>query len=99
MSLPVPLINRARTESVLARFGVSALVLADPTSIYQATGFWPQTVAMGQMGISYAVVPRDPALPVTLVTSQFMHYLYDLDDTPAGSPLRMILYTAPDGLE
>jgi Xaa-Pro aminopeptidase len=99
VSLPVPLINRHRTESVLEGFGVSALVLADPTSIYQATGFWPQTVAMGQIGISFAVVPRDSTLPVTLVTSQFMHYLYDLDDTPKGSPLRMILYTAPEGLE
>lgn len=80
-------------------YAVSAFVLADPVNVYYATGFWPQTVAMGQIGISFAVVPRDRTLPVSLVTSQFMHYLYDLDDAPADHPLQMLLYTAPDGLE
>lgn len=99
MSLPRPLINRIRAQTVLEEFGVAALVLTDPTSIYQATGFWPQTVAMGQQGVSLAVVPANPALPVSLITSQFLHYLYDLDFAPVGGPLQFFLYTAPFGME
>ncbi len=96
MSLPTPLINRGRAETVLQHFGVSAMVLADPVNIYYATGFWPQTLVMGHLGSSIAVVPADPSLPVTLITAQFLHYFFDLDDVPAGSPLQIKLYTAPD---
>jgi hypothetical protein len=72
------------------------MVLADPTNIYYATGFWPQTLVMGHLGSSIAVVPADPSLPATLITAQFLHYFFDLDDVPAGSPLQIKLYTAPD---
>jgi Xaa-Pro aminopeptidase len=91
--------NRDRAEAVMDRLGVSALLLAEPMNVYHATGFWPQTVAMGQAGISFAIVPRDPASPVWLVTSQFVHYIYDLDHVPADYPLQILLYTAPDGVE
>lgn len=88
-----PLINRARAEAILDRFGVSALVLGETVNIYHATGFWPQTLEMGHLGSSLAVVPRDRTLPVTLVTTQFLHYFYDL-----GRPnLALRLYTAPHG--
>lgn len=99
MSLPLPLINRPRAQQVLERSKVAALVLSDPTNIYYATGFWPQTVAMGQFGVAFAVVPADASQPVTLITSQFLHYLWDIHQTPAGSPLQVFMYTAPDGLE
>lgn len=99
MALPTPLINRTRAETVLARRDTSALVLTDPMSIYQATGFWPQTVAMGQCGVAYAVVPRDPAQPVKLITSQFIHYLFDIDEMPKQAGLEVFLYTSPAGLE
>lgn len=95
MSLPTPLINRARAQTVMQHFGVSALVLADPTNIYYATGFWPQTLVMGHLGSSLAVVPADPSQPVTLVTAQFLHYFFDLDDVPPASPLQIALYTSP----
>lgn len=96
MSLPTPLINRRRAEAVMQEFGVSAMILADATNIYYATGFWPQTLVMGQQGSSIAVVPADRNKPVTLITAQFLHYFFDLDDVPAGSPLQILLYTAPD---
>ncbi|MHB8284066.1 MAG: M24 family metallopeptidase [Caulobacteraceae bacterium] len=96
MGLPTPLINRDRAETVLQHFGVSAMILADPTNIYYATGFWPQTLVMGHVGSSLAVVPADKSKPVTLITAQFLHYFFDLDDAPAGSPLQIKLYTAPD---
>ncbi|HWU01291.1 MAG TPA: M24 family metallopeptidase [Novosphingobium sp.] len=96
MSLPTPLINRSRAQQVMQQAGVSAMVLADPTNIYYATGFWPQTVIMGNVGSSVAVVPADAAQPVTLVTAQFLHYFFDIDDVPPGSPLQILLYTAPD---
>jgi len=96
MSLPTPLINRDRAETVMTTFGVSALVLADPINVYQATGFWPQTLVMGHLGSSLAVVPADRTKPVTLITAQFLHYFFDLDDVSADSPLHILLYTALD---
>lgn len=57
MSLPTPLINRDRAQLVMAEFGVSAMVLADPTNIYHATGFWPQTLVMGQQDRRWPLCP------------------------------------------
>lgn len=99
MSELQPLINRVVTERVLTAKGVAALVLTDTTSIYQATGYWPQSVAMGQAGAAFAIVPAKASDPVTLITSQFLHYLHDLDAPAPGGPLDILLYTAPDGLE
>ncbi|PNU06687.1 M24 family metallopeptidase [Novosphingobium guangzhouense] len=99
MPLLAPLINRNVTERVLNAHGVSALVLSDPTNIYHATGFWPQMVLMGQSGAAFAVVPASADKPVVLITSQFIHYLHDVEDPAAGGPLDILLYTAPDGLE
>ena len=96
MSLPTPLISRDRAEQVMAQFGVGALVLADPMNVYYATGFWPQTLVMGHIGSTVAVVPADRTKPVVMVTAQFLHYFFDLDAVPAGSPLHILLYTAPD---
>lgn len=94
-----PLINRAVAQRVMAERTVAALVLTDPASIYQAAGYWPQTVAMGQAGASFAIVPAQAAAPVTLVTSQFLHYLHDLEAPLPHGPLDIMVYTAPDGLE
>jgi len=99
MSGLAPLINRAEAQRVMGERGVGALVLADPTNIYHASGFWPQTVAMGQTGAAFAVVPADAARPVTLITSQFIHYLHDVDDAADEGGLEILLYTAPEGLE
>ncbi|MFC3443713.1 M24 family metallopeptidase [Sphingobium rhizovicinum] len=95
MSLPTPLMNRDRAETVMAAAGVSAFVLTDPINIYHATGFWPQTVAMGQLGTALAVVPVDRNSPAILITSQFIHYFFDMDAVDADGPLRIFLYTAP----
>lgn len=94
-----PLMNRAVAERVLTESGVSALVLSDPTNIYHATGFWPQMVLMGQSGAVLAVVPAAADQPVILITSQFIHYLHDVEDPAEGGPLDIFLYTAPEGLE
>lgn len=94
-----PLINRAMAERVAREKGVAALVLTEPMSIYQATGYWPQTVAMGQAGAAFAVVPACAAEPVTLICSQFLHYLHDIDAPRPGGPVEILLFTAPDGLE
>jgi len=91
-----PLIHRARAEAVLREFGIDRIVLADPLNIYHATGFWPLTLEMGQLGTSLAVVPADRSTPVTLVTSQFLHYFQDVGALPEGGPLRALLYTMPD---
>lgn len=95
MSLPTPLMNRKRAEDVMLANGVAAMVLCDPTNIYHATGFWPQTVAMGQLGTTFAVVPASQNAPVILITGQFHHYLFDLDEAEADGPLAIYLYTSP----
>jgi Xaa-Pro aminopeptidase len=101
MAMPAfaPLINRVVAQRVLNERGIAAMVLADPTNIYQATGFWPQMVAMGQSGVAFAVVPACLNEPVILVTSQFMHYLHDVGPAAGGDVLDIFLYTAPDGLD
>jgi Xaa-Pro aminopeptidase len=96
VALPVPLINRDRAETVMQHFGVAAMVLAEPVNVYYATGFAPITLDMGHIGSSIAVVPADKTKPVTLITAQFLHYFFNLDDTPPGCPLLIKLYTAPD---
>lgn len=95
MSLPTPLMNRHRAQQVMSAADVAALVLTDPTNIYHATGFWPQTVAMGQLGTALAVVPADETRPAILITSQFIHYFFDMDNVDPDGPLRIFLYTAP----
>ena len=90
-----PLINRPRAANVLAQFGVDALVLADPLNIYHATGFWPLTLEMGQLGTTVAVVPADGALPVILITGAFLYYFQDIGALPADGPVRAIVYTMP----
>ena len=99
MNTLAPLMNRGEAERVLGAAGVSALVLSDPTNIYHATGFWPQMVTMGQSGAALAVVPAVAHEPVVLITSQFIHYLHDVDEAELEDPVRILLYTAPDGLE
>ncbi|AXB79576.1 Xaa-Pro peptidase family protein [Novosphingobium sp. P6W] len=99
MNTLAPLMNRSEAEQVLSACGVSALILSDPVNIYHATGFWPQMVTMGQSGTVFAVVPAAIGEPVVLITSQFIHYLHDVDDVPREDPVRILLYTAPDGLE
>ncbi|GAM04356.1 M24 family metallopeptidase [Novosphingobium sp. MBES04] len=94
-----PLLNRDVAHGCLEAAEVSALVLSDPTNIYQATGFWPQTVAMGQAGAAFAIVPADTHACVTLITSQFIHYLHDVEAPVEGGALDIRLFTAPDGLE
>jgi len=90
-----PLMNRERASAVCEEAGISALLLAEPLNIYHATGFWPQTLAMGQLGTTLAVVPADPALPVQLVTSQFLHYFMDVTRCGVSPDLRFTLYTMP----
>lgn len=87
-----PLMNRDRASAVCAAKGVAALVLSEPLNIYHATGFWPQTLAMGHLGSSLAVVPADAAAPVALVTPQFIHYFMDV-----GAPglVQLWLHTTP----
>lgn len=94
MSLPTPLMNRDRAQAVMQAAGVAAFVLTDVTNIYHATGFWPQTVAMGQLGTALAVVPADRTQPAVLITSQFIHYFFDMDNVDPDGPLRILLYTA-----
>jgi Xaa-Pro aminopeptidase len=96
VSPPVPLMNRLRAQLVLGEFGIDAMLLADPINVYHATGFWPLTLEMGQLGSSLAVVPADASLPVTLVTSQFLYYFADVGVLPPGGPLRATLFTMAD---
>src|SRR5579871_6376453 len=93
---PAPLMNRERAQAVLTNFGVDAMVLGDPLNVYHATGFWPLTLEMGQLGSSLAIVPADASLPVTLVTSQFFYYFSDVGVLPDDGPLRAALFTMAD---
>lgn len=91
------LMNRRRLQQACAARGVDALVLCEPINIYHATGFYPNTVAMGQIGTSVAIVPADPAVPVRFVLPLFVYYFFDLGRAAPHAEIEAFLYTAPVG--
>ncbi len=68
--------NRERAAQVLERHGLEGLIVGDPLNVYHALGHWPQIARtrVGQPPTTFALIPRDPAQPVALVTSRFLHY-------------------------
>ena len=88
--------NRQEAQAVCERFGVDAIVLAEPINIYHATGIWPQTAGMGHVGSSVAVVPADATADVVLVMPQFLYYFVDAGGQGHVPGLTFSLYTAPD---
>ncbi len=72
----LPLLDRARTEAVLADHSLDALLLSHPLSVYHATGYDVPLVAARHSAHAgaTAIVPRDPRQPIGLVMPGAHYY-------------------------
>jgi Xaa-Pro dipeptidase len=79
------LLNLDRARATMDAGGLDALVAALPRNVYYASGFWTRISEWG-FGENQAavVVPRDPALPATLIVPEFA--IAGLLETPTWIP-------------
>lgn len=92
--LDAPPVNLPRAFEWMEREGLDALVVSDPVNVYHLSGFWPATARMGYDAPVVAVLARDPARPLAVVTGEFTWY-YLLSDNGFRYPLETFLYGAP----
>ena len=67
-------IDRERASYIMQRLGLDALCLGRKENVRYATGAVPASTELGLYGMTFAVVPADPNIPVGLVCSQFSYY-------------------------
>lgn len=94
---PLPstlLLNRQRAHQIMTETGIEALICAQPKNIYYLTNHMPQLVKMGMRDLSYAILPRDPALAPILVIGQFAYYL-GVTERATADLVDARLYTSP----
>lgn len=93
-----PLLDRERALTVMESAGLDALIVGDPVSVYHFSGFSDSMVrraALSQtLPPTLAVVPRNPALPVALVTTSFAYY-YMFADVHRPADCQVYLVTDP----
>jgi Xaa-Pro aminopeptidase len=74
---------------------LAALVVARSANVYYLSNYWAISARQGSLDSSFAVLPRDPSLPIALVMSEFSYYYTAADDAlPAG--VALYLYSAPN---
>ncbi len=92
-----PLVDRARAAQVLTDAGFAAIVCSRPSNVYHLTNYWAVLARMGVLDSVYAVLPRDPKLPIALVLAEFSYY-YTAADHPLPPGVVVYLYTGmPSG--
>lgn len=65
-------LDRNRANEMLSRYGIDALVLAEPEAFRYATGaIVGPSGLLRRAGSQFAIVPRDPALPIAAVVPDF----------------------------
>lgn len=75
-------LDRNRASEILSRSGIDALVLAEPEAFRYATGaIVGPSGLLRRAGSQFVIVPRDPALPVSVVVPDF-----DIDRIKAIAP-------------
>ena len=89
-----PLVNAERARAVMAREGLDAFVVTQPTNVFYLGNHWPNLDRMGFRHTMFVIFPRDPRRPVALVMQGFLHYYRYADDVDL--PDRIVFpYTAP----
>ncbi|MEQ8246182.1 MAG: Xaa-Pro peptidase family protein [Alphaproteobacteria bacterium] len=61
------LLNRDRANAVMDRHGLKGLVVREKHNVYYLTDYWESLSEGGWPFAAFAVLPRDPAAPPTLV--------------------------------
>lgn len=89
-----PLLNIERARYFMRRDDVDALIVTDPANVFYATNQWPALDRMGFRHSTFAIVPRDPQRPLTLVMQGFLLYYRYADEVDL--PDRMLFpYSEP----
>lgn len=90
-----PPMNFAEAYAVMARHGLSGMVLGDPMNVFHATGFWPQIARtrVGQPPLTFVLLAADPSQPPGFVTSRFGYY-YTYADGGFTQDLQVFLFEA-----
>jgi Xaa-Pro aminopeptidase len=79
------LINLERARRLMDTAGLDALVASSARNVYYASGFWTRISEWGfQENQAAVLIPRDPAVPATLVVPEFA--LAGLLETPTWIP-------------
>lgn len=88
------LLNRARASQVLALARLDALAVSQPLNVYYATTKLPVLDRMTSRHQSLAVIPADPAKPVSYVGPAFEYY-YNVADSGVAQGVDVYLATPP----
>jgi Xaa-Pro aminopeptidase len=75
-----PLLNIDRARFFMQRDGVDAVVVTDPANVFYATNHWPSLDRMGFRHSTFAILPRDPKRPLTLIMQGFLLYYRYADE-------------------
>jgi Xaa-Pro aminopeptidase len=90
-------INLERARDVMARHGLDGIVVGDPINVFHILGYWPQiaNTKLGHPPTTFALLPRDPARPTTIVTSDFIYY-YSFADGSLQPAIQPFLFADTD---
>ncbi|MET0364085.1 MAG: M24 family metallopeptidase [Sphingobium sp.] len=90
-------INLHRAREVMERHGLDAIVAGDPLNVFHILGYWPQiaNTKLGHPPTTFAILPRDPARPTAVVTSDFIYY-YSFADGALQPALQPFLFADTD---
>jgi Xaa-Pro aminopeptidase len=91
----IPPMNMSRAAQVMEEDGIDALVLAEGTNFYHASGHRPVTTRMGHRPSNVAIVTRSESQRLTFVLSSFSYY-YTMADSLDADNYPIYLYTAPE---
>jgi Xaa-Pro aminopeptidase len=69
-----PRINLGQADKIMTQLGIDALVLANGTNVYYATGLDLTSTKMGHTPSVYAIVTRRPEQRVSIVAPAFLFY-------------------------
>jgi Xaa-Pro dipeptidase len=79
------LLNRERANALMDRDGIDALVATTPENVYYLSDYGNQhTFHFGPWGLSAAILPRDPAIPPTLIVADWE--LPHISERPSWMP-------------
>ena len=84
-----------RARHFMAVAGLDALVVTQAPNVYYLSGHWPQLDRMRHDHTALAILPRDPARPVSVIMPVFLWY-YTHSAEFGNRPYVMYTYSAPD---
>ena len=78
------LLNRARANQIMDKYGLDGLVAAVPHNVYYLTDHWNPIYQMSQNFTFYAVLPRNEDAPAAIILPPSV--IYHLEDKPTWVP-------------